>query len=135
MRWMMVLAAAAVLAGPAAARQIAPVIVFFDAGADTLGASDRIRLEQVARQVREEGGDLQIILAGHADPAEATADEAVGLSQQRASKVRDHLIAVGVPEATMTTAAFGSSRPMIESADPKPENRRVEITFGPGSGW
>ncbi|MEA3048644.1 MAG: OmpA-OmpF porin, family, partial [Sphingomonadales bacterium] len=37
----------------------------------------------------------------------------------------------------MTTQAFGESRPLVETADGvrEPQNRRVEITYGPGSGW
>ena len=37
----------------------------------------------------------------------------------------------------MTTEAFGESRPLVETADGvrEPQNRRVEIGFGPGSGW
>ena len=38
---------------------------------------------------------------------------------------------------SITTEAFGESRPLVETADGvrEPQNRRVEITFGPGSGW
>jgi outer membrane protein OmpA-like peptidoglycan-associated protein len=37
----------------------------------------------------------------------------------------------------MTTQAFGESRPAVETADGvrEPDNRRVEISFGPGSGF
>jgi outer membrane protein OmpA-like peptidoglycan-associated protein len=37
----------------------------------------------------------------------------------------------------MTTEAFGEGRPLVETADGvrEPQNRRVEITYGPGSGW
>ena len=39
--------------------------------------------------------------------------------------------------ASITTEAFGESRPLVETADGvrEPQNRRVEITYGPGSGW
>jgi outer membrane protein OmpA-like peptidoglycan-associated protein len=43
----------------------------------------------------------------------------------------------GVPDSAMSTEAYGESRPLVETADGvrEPQNRRVEITFGPGSGW
>jgi outer membrane protein OmpA-like peptidoglycan-associated protein len=36
----------------------------------------------------------------------------------------------------MSTEAFGESRPLVETADGvrEPQNRNVQITFGPGSG-
>nr|MDP9415782.1 flagellar motor protein MotB [Pseudomonadota bacterium] len=42
----------------------------------------------------------------------------------------------GVPDGAITTEAFGESRPLVETADGvrEPQNRRVEITFGPGAG-
>jgi len=42
----------------------------------------------------------------------------------------------GVPDSAMTTEAFGESKPLVDTADGvrEPQNRRVEITFGPGSG-
>jgi outer membrane protein OmpA-like peptidoglycan-associated protein len=54
-----------------------------------------------------------------------------------AGNVRSYLAGRGIPDGVMTTEAFGESRPLIETADgvSEPQNRRVEITFGPGSGW
>ncbi|HWH16856.1 MAG TPA: OmpA family protein, partial [Allosphingosinicella sp.] len=61
----------------------------------------------------------------------------VGLSQRRADAVRSYLAGRGVPNGAMATEAFGESRPLVETADGvrEPQNRRVEITFGPGSGF
>ena len=41
------------------------------------------------------------------------------------------------PDSVMTTETFGESRPLVETADGvrEPQNRRVEITFGPSSGF
>ena len=38
----------------------------------------------------------------------------------------------GVPDGSITTEAFGESRPLVDTADGvrEPQNRRVEITFG-----
>lgn len=80
-------------------------------------------------------GNAQVMLAGHADRSGA-ATYNVGLSQRRADSVRSYLSGRGIPDGTITSEAFGESRPRVETADGVRElqNRRVEITYGPGSG-
>lgn len=135
MRFILALAAAAVIAGPvAAAPQQAPAIVYFAADSDALSADARARLDGAAAQYRK-GGSQQLVLAGHAGSDEGSREYTVGLSQRRANAVRDYLTSLGVPAGAMTTQAFGQSRPAVETAEPEPVNRRVEVTFGPGSGW
>ncbi len=135
MRFIAALAVAAVIAGPAAARpQLGPVMVYFEAKSDVLIPSARELLDAAAAQYRQQGAQ-EVILAGHADPYESGAAHGVGLSQRRANAVRDHLVSRGVPAGSMTTQAFGQARPAVEVDGPDPANRRVEITFGPGSGW
>ncbi|OTJ68810.1 OmpA family protein, partial [Pseudomonas aeruginosa] len=60
----------------------------------------------------------------------------VGLSQRRADSVRSYLSGRGIPDGVISSEAFGESRPRVETADGVRElqNRRVEITYGPGSG-
>ena len=135
MRFILALAAATVLSGPvAAAPQQAPAMVYFGTDSDELNAAARARLDRTAQQYRE-GGSQQVILAGHADPHEGSSEYTVGLSQRRANAVRNYLAEQGVPNGAMTTQAFGQSRPAIETSKPEADNRRVEVTFGPGSGW
>jgi outer membrane protein OmpA-like peptidoglycan-associated protein len=131
---MMVLAAAAVLASPAAAQQAKPVTVYFDAGSDALDAEDRALLEQGARQLMRTGL-VEMVVAGHADTGEGPRNELVPLSQRRAIAVRDYLDSYGVPLGVMTIQAFGEMRPAIETTGAEAANRRVEVTFGPSSGW
>jgi len=47
------------------------------------------------------------------------------------------LIQKGVPAAAIQTVGRGQTNPLVPTADGvrEPQNRRVEITFGPGSGW
>lgn len=135
MRFIAVLAAAAVIAGPvAAAPQMTPVIVYFEAKSDALVPSAQELLDAAVAQYRQHGAGM-VILAGHADPHEGSSTQGVGLSQRRANAVRDYLASQGVPGGVMTTQAFGQSRPAVQVDEPEPANRRVEITFGPGSGW
>lgn len=80
-------------------------------------------------------GNAAVMLAGHADRS-GSASYNVGLSQRRADSVRAYLSSRGIPDGVITTEAFGESRPRVDTADGVRElqNRRVEITYGPGSG-
>jgi len=80
-------------------------------------------------------GNAQVMLAGHADRS-GSASYNVGLSQRRADSVRGYLTGRGIADGTISSEAFGESRPRVETADGVRElqNRRVEITYGPGSG-
>jgi outer membrane protein OmpA-like peptidoglycan-associated protein len=75
------------------------------------------------------------MLAGHADKS-GSASYNVGLSQRRADSVRAYMTSKGIPDGVISTEAFGESAPRVETADGVRElqNRRVEITYGPGSG-
>jgi outer membrane protein OmpA-like peptidoglycan-associated protein len=76
------------------------------------------------------------MIAGHADRS-GPADYNIGLSQRRATNVRTYLTGHGIPDGVITQEAFGESRPLVETADGvrEPQNRRVEVAYGPGSGW
>jgi outer membrane protein OmpA-like peptidoglycan-associated protein/opacity protein-like surface antigen len=112
-----------------------PFIVFFDWDRADITPQAASILDNAAEQYRQTG-NAQVVLAGHADRS-GSDQYNVGLSQRRAENVRQYLAGRGIPEGVMRTEAFGESRPLVETADGvrEPQNRRVEITFGPGSGW
>jgi outer membrane protein OmpA-like peptidoglycan-associated protein/opacity protein-like surface antigen len=116
--------------------RIPPAIVYFGWDQDTLTAEARRTLDGVIQNAQRGGGQTQVVLAGHADRS-GSATYNVGLSQRRANRVRDYLTAGGLSGGAITSQAFGEGRPAIETPDGvrEPQNRRVEITFGPGSGW
>jgi outer membrane protein OmpA-like peptidoglycan-associated protein len=60
----------------------------------------------------------------------------LGLSARRNASVQAYLTAHGVPAAEIATKAFGEANPRVPTEDGVRElqNRRVEITYGPGSG-
>jgi OOP family OmpA-OmpF porin len=131
-------AAAMALTAPAAAQEecvAGPFMVFFDYDSDTLTPNARVILDNVA-DAYQSCGDAQVIIAGHTDRA-GQDDYNVGLSQRIATNVRSYLAERGIPEGVLTSQAFGESRPLVETEDGvrEPQNRRAEITFGPGSGW
>ena len=115
--------------------QPGPYIVFFDWDKDEITPQAAAILDNAAAQYAS-CGQAQVVIAGHADRSGA-ADYNVGLSQRRANNARSYLTGRGVPDGVITTEAFGESRPLVETADGvrEPQNRRVEVTYGPGSGW
>jgi OOP family OmpA-OmpF porin len=112
-----------------------PFVVFFDWDKADITPQAAAILDNAAAQYAATG-QAQVMLAGHADRS-GPADYNVGLSQRRATNVRAYLAGHGIPDGVMTQEAFGESRPLVETADGvrEPQNRRVEITYGPGSGW
>lgn len=117
-----------------AQRTFPPVMTYFEARSDVLNDQARETLAEVARQIGS-AGDLDVTVAAHADPAEGSVDFVVGLSQRRANAVREYLVGLGVPSGVITTQAFGASRPVSDASKSLPDNRRAEISAGPGSGW
>ena len=114
---------------------IGPFIVFFDWDRDEITPAAAEILDNAAAAYAQTGS-ASVTLAGHADRSGSDAYN-VGLSQRRANNVRSYLAGRGVPDGSITTEAFGESRPLVDTADGvrEPQNRRVEITYGPGSGW
>ena len=80
-------------------------------------------------------GTASVMLAGYTDRS-GTAQYNLGLASRRNASVRDYLSARGVPDGRITSEAFGEANPRVPTADGVRElqNRRVEITYGPGSG-
>jgi OmpA-OmpF porin, OOP family len=113
---------------------VGPFIVFFDWDRDEITPQAAAILDNAAAAYQQTGA-AQVMLAGNADRS-GSSEYNVGLSQRRADNVRSYLAGRGVPEGAMTTEAYGESRPLVETADGvrEPQNRNVQITFGPGSG-
>jgi opacity protein-like surface antigen len=120
---------------PPPPQPIGPFIVFFDWDRADITPQAAAILDNAA-QAYAAGGQSRVVLAGHADRS-GSASYNVGLSQRRADAVRAYLAGRGVPEGAISSEAFGESRPLVETADGvrEPQNRRVEIQMGPGSGW
>lgn len=110
-------------------------MVFFDWDKADITPQAAAILDNAAAAYQQ-GGSATVTLAGHADRS-GSDQYNVGLSQRRAANVRSYLAGRGVPEGSITSEAFGESRPLVETADGvrEPQNRRVEINFGAGSGW
>jgi len=111
-----------------------PFIVFFDWDKSDITPQAAAILDNAAAAYQQTGS-AQVMLAGNADRS-GPADYNVGLSQRRADAVKAYLAGRGIPENVITTEANGENRPIVETADGvrEPQNRNVQITYGPGSG-
>ncbi|MEY3703184.1 MAG: hypothetical protein RLZZ561_804, partial [Pseudomonadota bacterium] len=111
-----------------------PYIVFFEWDKSDVTAEASSILDNAVTAYAD-CGQAQVMLAGHADKS-GTPKYNMGLSERRNASVRTYLEGKGVPAGVIATQAFGESAPRVETADGVRElqNRRVEITYGPGSG-
>jgi OmpA-OmpF porin, OOP family len=78
---------------------------------------------------------VPIMLAGYADRSGSPRYNQ-GLSERRNASVRAYLTSRGITDGAISSQAFGESNPRVPTADGVRElqNRRVEISYGPGSG-
>lgn len=107
--------------------------VLFDSGKDSVKASARQTLAQVAEQLRSSNDMIEV--AGHTDtdPVVKTKDRFpngnIQLGSARAISVWNELKAAGIPENRMLVSSYGEYDP--RGAD-KATNRRVEIRLRVG---
>ncbi|HEX8300722.1 OmpA family protein [Sphingomonas sp.] len=112
-----------------------PYIVFFDWDKSDITPEAASILDNAISNYQN-CNNTQVMLAGHADKS-GSASYNVGLSQRRADAVKAYLTSRGIAGEKIGTEAFGESRPRVETADGVRElqNRRVEVMYGPGSGY
>jgi outer membrane protein OmpA-like peptidoglycan-associated protein len=111
-----------------------PYIVFFDWDKSDITPEAAGILDNAISNYQN-CGNASVMLAGHADRS-GSASYNVGLSQRRADAVKAYMSGHGIPAGVIGTEAFGESQPRVATADGVRElqNRRVEVTYGPGSG-
>ena len=112
----------------------APYIVYFDHDKSNLRPDAATVLDAAAANYAN-CGNARVMLAGHADRS-GNATYNVGLSNRRNDTVRGYLTTKGVPSGAITAQGFGETQNRVRTEDGvrEPQNRRVEITYGPGSG-
>jgi OmpA-OmpF porin, OOP family len=111
-----------------------PYIVFFEWDKSDITPEAASILDN-AVSAYQNCGNAQVMLAGYTDTS-GTPRYNLGLSQRRADSVKAYLAGRGIGEGVITTQAFGETNLRVQTADGVRElqNRRVEITYGPGSG-
>jgi outer membrane protein OmpA-like peptidoglycan-associated protein len=111
-----------------------PYIVFFDWDKSDITPEAATTLNSAVAAYGN-CASVPIMLAGYADRSGSTQYN-IGLSNRRNSSVTTYLTGKGIPSGAITSQGFGESNPRVPTADGVRElqNRRVEITYGPGSG-
>lgn len=102
--------------------------IYFDTGRDTLRTESDPALAQVGLLLRDQP-DLRLMVVGHTDSI-GNADANIRLSQRRAERVRDALVArYGVSPARLTAQGVGSATPVAgnDTEHGRQQNRRVEL--------
>ncbi|MFC0685535.1 OmpA family protein, partial [Novosphingobium clariflavum] len=119
---------------PAVVCNKGPYIVFFDWDKSDITPEAATILDS-AITAYGNCNSVPIMLAGHTDRS-GTPKYNLGLSSRRNDSVRAYLTSHGVPDGAISSQAFGETQPRVPTADGVRElqNRRVEITYGPGSG-
>ena len=111
-----------------------PYIVFFD--------WDRADITAEAASILDSAVNaygscerVPVMIAGYADRSGSPGYNQ-GLSERRAGSVRGYMTSHGMPDAAINMQGFGETNNRVPTADGVRElqNRRVEITYGPGSG-
>ena len=112
-----------------------PYIVYFDWDQSAITPEAASTLDNAISAYNRGCTGTKVMLAGHADRSGRPAYN-VGLSQRRNSAVRSYMSSRGMMDGAISEEAFGESRPAVATADGvrNDQNRRVEITYGPGSG-
>ena len=119
---------------PKAPCNTGPYIVFFDFDkSDITPAAANILNSAVTAYAN--CGMASVMLAGHTDRA-GSPKYNVGLAERRNAAVSAYLTGRGIPAGRITGQAFGETMPKVPTADGvrEAQNRRVEVTYGPGSG-
>jgi len=119
---------------PAAVCTPGPYIVFFEWDKSDITAEAASILDNAVTAYGD-CGQAQVMLAGYTDTS-GTATYNLALSQRRADAVSAYMGSKGIPSGVITTKALGETNLRVATADGVRElqNRRVEITYGPGSG-
>lgn len=105
--------------------------LLFDTGSSNLEAGGYDRLRSMA-QTLIAYPESRVIVKGHTDSTGAE-DFNQKLSEERADRVRNFLVAEGVTPDRITSVGFGESLPLSTNAtsEGRAQNRRVEVEIRP----
>ena len=112
-----------------------PYIVFFGWNMDDISPEAASILDNAVQAYGNCGG-VGIMLAGYTDSSGSPRYN-MGLSERRDNAVQGYLTSHGIAAGAISSHAYGEANQRVPTADGVRElqNRRVEITYGPGSGF
>jgi peptidoglycan-associated lipoprotein len=101
--------------------------IYFAFDSSTVPGAERTKLAQVADWMKA-NPNRSLFLAGHADKR-GTPEYNRALGERRALAVREYLVGLGIPAASLFTNSYGSDRPAVQgdTEEAFAKNRRVEI--------
>jgi len=101
--------------------------IYFAFDSSTIPGAERGKLSQVCDWLKANPGKA-LFLAGHADKR-GTPEYNRALGERRALAVREYLVGLGLPAASLFTNSYGSDRPAVQgdTEEAFAKNRRVEI--------
>ena len=102
--------------------------VLFASGKFALLETAKTKLDQVAEALKDQADDKRMVVEGHTD-SQGTDATNLPLSFNRATVVRNYLVARGVDGNKIGAVGVGSTRPILDNsnAENRANNRRVEI--------
>ncbi len=103
--------------------------IFFDYGNATLRPESYPELDRVVK-VLNDNSKLEIEMSGHTDNV-GGADANMKLSEERASAVKEYLVAKSIPEKRIIAKGYGETKPIADNNtdEGRQLNRRVEFTI------
>ncbi len=106
----------------------ASFVLYFIFGTDQLTAESNRALGEVKTEVQRRP-DPEVIIVGHTDRVGSVAQNDA-LSLQRAERVRQVLLGLGIPADRVTAVGRGERELLVPTEDQvaEPRNRRVEVT-------
>ncbi len=101
--------------------------IYFAFDSSTVPSSERGKLQQVSEWMKA-NPDHSLYLAGHADKR-GTPEYNRALGERRALAVREYLVGLGIPPASLFTNSYGADRPAVQgdTEDAYAKNRRVQV--------
>jgi outer membrane protein OmpA-like peptidoglycan-associated protein len=106
-------------------------LLFFDWDSSEINPATAATLDNgVGLFPRFEG--YRIAMSSHTDRSGTEAYN-MRLSRRRAERVRDYLVARGIPAASIRFQAYGESLPIVETEDGvrEPQNRHIQLLLVP----
>ena len=105
------------------------VILYFKSDSVVLTEDSQRKLEQVCANL-ESIHPVEVTVVGHTDRM-GPREKNFRLGMERATQIRDMLVARGVDTQIIDISSHGEDNPLIKTEDevPRPENRRVEIVI------